>query len=43
MKGEKNVIDCRTAQMAYLETPKRVLFTDVRPQNPSGKRLKRET
>ena len=32
---------CR-AQMAHFKVPKKVVFTDTLPKNPSGKLLKRE-
>ena len=39
---EQQVIDHCTAHMAHFKAPKRVMFADALPKNPSGKLLKRE-
>jgi fatty-acyl-CoA synthase len=39
---EAQVIAHCEAQLAHFKTPKRVLFVDTLPKNPSGKLLKRE-
>jgi fatty-acyl-CoA synthase len=38
----QQIIDHCAAQMARFKIPKRVIFTDALPKNPSGKLLKRE-
>jgi fatty-acyl-CoA synthase len=35
------IAHCR-AQMAHFKVPKKVIFVDALPKNPSGKLLKRE-
>lgn len=40
--SETAVIDHCRSRMASFKVPKRVIFTDVLPKNPSGKLLKRE-
>jgi fatty-acyl-CoA synthase len=40
--GEAAVIEHCNAHMAAFKSPKRVVFTDSLPKNPSGKLLKRE-
>ena len=40
--SEDEVIAHCSANMAGFKAPKRVLFTDALPKNPSGKLLKRE-
>jgi fatty-acyl-CoA synthase len=40
--SEETVIQHCTAQMASFKSPKRVVFTDSLPKNPSGKLLKRD-
>jgi fatty-acyl-CoA synthase len=39
---EEEVINFCKANMAHFKVPKRVVFTDALPKNPSGKLLKRE-
>ncbi|MCB2071266.1 MAG: AMP-binding protein, partial [Ottowia sp.] len=39
---EQQLIDHCTTHMAHFKAPKRVVFTDALPKNPSGKLLKRE-
>jgi len=39
---EQQLIDYCTTHMAHFKAPKRVVFTDALPKNPSGKLLKRE-
>jgi fatty-acyl-CoA synthase len=39
---EADVIDHCNAHMAHFKSPKRVVFVDALPKNPSGKLLKRE-
>ncbi|MET4292464.1 acyl-CoA synthetase (AMP-forming)/AMP-acid ligase II [Bradyrhizobium sp. LB8.2] len=39
---EKTVIDHCAGAMAHFKVPKRVIFVDSLPKNPSGKLLKRE-
>jgi fatty-acyl-CoA synthase len=40
--GEEDVLAHCRAQMAHFKVPKKVVFTDTLPKNPSGKLLKRE-
>jgi fatty-acyl-CoA synthase len=40
--SEQQLIDHCTAHMAAFKAPKRVVFTDSLPKNPSGKLLKRQ-
>lgn len=40
--NEQEVIDFCKSRMAGFKVPKRVIFTDALPKNPSGKLLKRE-
>ena len=40
--GEREVIEHCNAHMAAFKSPKRVVFTEALPKNPSGKLLKRE-
>ena len=40
--SERQVIDHCNAHMAHFKSPKRVVFVDALPKNPSGKLLKRE-
>ena len=40
--SEEQVIAHCTQHMASFKAPKRVVFTDALPKNPSGKLLKRE-
>ncbi len=40
--SEQQVIDFCKAGMAHFKVPKRVIFADALPKNPSGKLLKRE-
>jgi fatty-acyl-CoA synthase len=40
--SEDEVIAFCKANMAHFKVPKRVVFTDTLPKNPSGKLLKRE-
>lgn len=40
--SEQQVIDHCNARMAHFKSPKRVVFVDALPKNPSGKLLKRE-
>ena len=39
---EEEVMAYCNAHMAHFKAPKRVVFTDALPKNPSGKLLKRE-
>ena len=39
---EEEVMAHCNAHMAHFKAPKRVVFTDALPKNPSGKLLKRE-
>jgi fatty-acyl-CoA synthase len=41
MTEEQVIAHCR-AQMAHFKVPKKVVFVDTLPKNPSGKLLKRE-
>ena len=41
MSAEEVIAHCR-AHMAHFKCPKRVLFADELPKNPSGKLLKRD-
>jgi fatty-acyl-CoA synthase len=40
--SEEDVLAHCRAQMAHFKVPKKVVFTDTLPKNPSGKLLKRE-
>ena len=40
--SERQVIDHCNAHMAHFKSPKRVVFVEALPKNPSGKLLKRE-
>jgi fatty-acyl-CoA synthase len=40
--SETDVISYCATQLAGFKVPKRVIFTDILPKNPSGKLLKRE-
>ena len=41
MTEDEVIAHCR-AQMAHFKVPKKVIFVDALPKNPSGKLLKRE-